>query len=249
MRILIVEDENRAARQLQKLLNEVGFSYELLALLDTVVDTVDWFKKNPPPELVFMDIQLADGISFEIFEKTMVESPIIFTTAFDAYAIQAFSVNSIDYLLKPIKTTDLERALHKFSKSSAPVVSHTQIQALLRDFQRPPERTSILTKEGRAFVQIPVEELLYIYSEDSITFGVTAQKRCIIDERMDPLFDSLNPTQFFKINRGQIVARKAIKKIHPYFNHRLILTLEHTKGHEFIVSRPKTADFKIWINS
>lgn len=249
MKILIVEDETRAVRQLRKLLDEVGLQYDLQATLDTVVDAVDWFKNHPAPDLVFMDIQLADGISFEIFEKTEIQTPIIFTTAFDAYAIQAFQVNSIDYLLKPLKSSELKRALDKFSRSNAPLVSPTQIKELLKDFQKPQERTGILVKEGQGFVQIPIDDLLYLYSEDSITFGVSAQKRYVIDERMDALFQSLNSSKFFKINRGQIVARHAIKKIHPYFNHRLILTIENARDQEFIVSRPKTQDFKVWMNS
>ena len=249
MKILIIEDEMRAARQLQKLLQEVDFSYELLAILDTVVDAAQWFKQHPTPDLVFMDIQLADGISFEIFETTTVETPIIFTTAFDAYAIQAFQVNSIDYLLKPIKIDDLKRALDKFSKSNAPIVPSQQLKELLKGFQTPKERSGILVKEGQGFTQIAIEELLYVYSEDSLTFGVTTQKRFIIDERIDALFKTLNPAQFFRINRGQIVSRKAIKKIHSYFNHRLMLTLEHARDQEFIVSRPKTKEFKVWANS
>lgn len=249
MQLLIIEDEVRAARQLQKRLQEVNFSYELLEIIDTVVDAVYWFQNNDSPDLVFMDIQLADGISFEIFEKTTVNAPIIFTTAFDEYAIQAFKVNSIDYLLKPIKKTDLEMALDKFSKSNALKVAPQQVQELLKSLRSQPKRAGILAKEGKGFVQLPVSELLYAYSEDSVTFGVTAQKRCIIDEGIDELFQTLDPHDFFKINRGQIVAKKAITKIHPYFNHRLILTLQHSRDHQFVVSRPKTPDFKLWMNT
>ena len=249
MKLLIVEDEIRAARQLQKLLDELEFSYEVLAILDTVEEASHWFRSNASPDLVFMDIQLADGISFEIFEKVSVGAPIIFTTAFDAYAIQAFQVNSIDYLLKPIKTKELQRALDKFSRTNAPAISQEQIQEVLKGFQQPIERTGILVKEGQGFVQIAIDELLYVYSEESITFGITEDKRVIIDERIDQLFQTLNAKQFFKINRGQIIARRAIHKIHPYFNHRLKLTVENPRDQEFIVSRPKTPEFKVWINS
>ena len=249
MQVLIIEDEARAASQLQKRLQEVGFSYELLGVLDTVVDAVHWFQNNHPPNLVFMDVQLADGISFEIFEKTIVNAPIIFTTAFDEYAIQAFKVNSIDYLLKPIKKIDLEMALDKFSNINRQTVSPRQVQELLKSLQSQPKRTSILAKEGKGFVRLPISELLYVYSEDGVTFGVTDQKRCIVDEGIDELFQTLDIQEFFKINRGQIVAKKAIEKIHPYFNHRLILTLQHARDLQFIVSRPKTPDFKGWMNT
>ncbi|MEM1258921.1 MAG: LytTR family DNA-binding domain-containing protein [Bacteroidota bacterium] len=249
MQVLIIEDEVRAASQLNKRLQEVGFPYELLGIIDTVIDAVHWFQNNAVPDLVFMDIQLADGISFEIFEKTTVQAPIIFTTAFDEYAIQAFKVNSIDYLLKPIKKTDLEMALDKFSKLNAPNVVPQQVQDLLKSLQSQPKRAGILAKEGKGFVQLPVSELLYAYSEDSVTFGVTAKKRYLIDEGIDELFQTLDTREFFKINRGQIIAKRAVKKIHPYFNHRLMLTMEHSRDLQFVVSRPKTPDFKIWMNT
>lgn len=249
MKVLIIEDEVRAARQLQKRLQEVNFSYELLGVIDTVIDAVQWFQNNASPNLVFMDIQLADGISFEIFKKTTVNAPIIFTTAFDEYAIRAFKVNSIDYLLKPIKNVDLELALMKFSKSNLQKAVPQQVQELLNSLQSQAKRSSILIKEGQGFVQLPVSELLYAYSEDGVTFGVTDQKRCIIDEGIHELFQSLDSSVFFKISRGQIVAKRAIERIHPYFNHRLILTLKHSRDQQFIVSRPKTPKFKAWMNT
>ena len=249
MKVLIIEDEERAARQLQKLLEDVGFSFELLGVFDTVVEATSWFKSQPTPDLVFMDIQLADGISFEIFENIHVTAPIIFTTAFDAYAIQAFQVNSIDYLLKPIKRENLERALEKFTNTTSPALSQRQLHELFKSFQEPIKRKGILAKDGKGFTQITIQELLYAYSEDSVTFGVTAKKRFIIDESIDELYQTLDSNDFFRINRGQIIARRAIEKIHPYFNHRLLLTISQAKGREFIVSRPKTTAFKNWLNS
>ncbi|MEX0287621.1 MAG: LytR/AlgR family response regulator transcription factor [Flavobacteriaceae bacterium] len=249
MQILIIEDEARAARQLQQLLTSCSFQYELLEVIDTVVDAVEWFKTNATPDLVFMDIQLADGISFEIFGRVSVEAPIIFTTAFDQYAIQAFKVNSIDYLLKPIRQSDLNDALVKFEKSNRPAGINTevlqQLMGSLRGFEK---RNNILVKEGSGFAQISVSELSYIYSEDSITFGVSGAKRYIIDETMDQLYESLDTSDFFRINRGQIVAKKAIVKIDRYFNHRLKLSVNNTRDQEFIVSRQKTSSFKDWMN-
>ncbi|XLS27396.1 LytR/AlgR family response regulator transcription factor [Flavobacteriaceae bacterium M23B6Z8] len=250
MKILIVEDEPRAANQLQNLLNKSSFDFEILTIIDSVEETVSWFQQNRNPDLVFMDIQLADGLSFEIFQKTEVTAPIIFTTAFDQYAIQAFKVNSIDYLLKPVKQNELDAALTKFSNSQD--LSHrlapTILNELLNSMQTPQQRSGILVKEGSGFVQIRVSELLYVYSQDSITFGVTQHKRYIIDETIDQLFDSLDHTKFYRINRGQIISKFAIEKIAPYFNHRVKLSLSNPRDQEFIVSRKKTSDFKDWLN-
>lgn len=249
MRLLIIEDEGRAVHQLQSMLADCKFDYALAAVLDTVEDAVLWFQKNPSPDLVFLDIQLADGLSFEIFQKIEVTAPIIFTTAFDQYAIQAFKVNSIDYLLKPIQQADLQAALDKFMKSaSASRVDPNILTELLSNLQAPSTRNGILVKEGAGFVHINVSELLYVYSEDSVTFGVTAGKRFIIDETLDQLYPTLEPQQFFRINRGQIVSRTAIQKIDPYFNHRVKLQLSNSRDQEFIVSRPKTSEFKKWLN-
>ncbi len=249
MNVLIVEDEPRAARQLQKLLDVCTFEFELLTIIDSVEDAVIWFDKNPSPDLVFMDIQLADGLSFEIFQNVDVSAPIIFTTAFDQYAIQAFKVNSIDYLLKPIQQEDLEIALTKFQKSSqSNAIAPSILKDLLGSLQAPKQRSGILVKEGSGFVQIKVSELLYIYSQDSITFGVTEKKRYIINETIDQLFSSLNPADFYQINRGQIVSKNAIHKISPYFNSRVKLQVINPRDQEFIVSRTKTSEFKEWMN-
>ena len=198
MQILIVEDEPRAAKQLQKLLNKNNLNFQLLDIIDSVEDAVVWFRQNTSPDLVFMDIQLADGLSFEIFQKTEVNAPIIFTTAFDQYAIQAFKVNSIDYLLKPIQQNDLTIALEKFNKTNQTntTIAPSILKELLSSMQTPQQRSGILVKEGNGFVQIRVSELLYAYSEESITFGVTDHKRYIINETIDQLFSTLDQTKF-----------------------------------------------------
>lgn len=249
MQILIIEDEPRAASQLQSMLKACDFEYRLLTIIDTVEDAVAWFRKHTAPELVFMDIQLADGLSFEIFQQVSVEAPIIFTTAFDQYAIQAFKVNSIDYLLKPIQKDDLQLAMDKFLKTSKPaMVESSVLKQLLGSLQTTQVRSGLLVKEGNAFVQIQIGDLLYCYSEDGITFGVTSNKRFIIDETMDELFRSLDENGFYRINRGQLVAKTAIQKIAPYFNHRVKLSVANPRDREFIVSRSKTANFKAWMN-
>lgn len=250
MEIVIIEDEARAASQLQRMLKACDFDYVVLDIIDTVEDAVLWFQRHTLPDLVFMDIQLADGLSFEIFQKIDVEAPIIFTTAFDQYAIQAFKVNSIDYLLKPIQKDDLNSALGKFLKSNKPTtIDPAVLKQLLGSMQAPNKREGLLVKEGSGFAQIKISELLYCYSEDSITFGITSNKRFIIEETMDELFDSLDQNKFYRINRGQIIAKASIQKIDPYFNHRIKLSISNPRDHEFIVSRPKTSDFKKWMNS
>jgi len=249
MKILIIEDEPRAASQLQRMLTTCDFPYELLSIIDSVEEAVEWFQENKAPELVFMDIQLADGLSFEIFQKARVECPIIFTTAFDQYAIQAFKVNSVDYLLKPVQKGDLAKALDMFGKSKkTSSIDSSILEQLLGSIQSNPKREGILVKEGNAFLQIKISDLLYCYSEDSITFGVTLVKRFIINETIDELFDSLDQSQFFKINRGQVVAKASVQKIDPYFNHRVKLSITNPRDQEFIVSRPRTTDFKEWMN-
>jgi DNA-binding LytR/AlgR family response regulator len=199
MNILIIEDEPRAANQLQTMLRSCSFDYQLLDIIDSVEEAISWFQKHSAPgtavpELVFMDIQLADGLSFEIFQKIEVKSPIIFTTAFDQYAIQAFKVNSVDYLLKPIQKDELNAALDKFlSSNSSPIVQPDILKQLLTSFQTPKKRSGILVKSGGGFMQIKVSDFLYFYSEESITFGVTTNNRYIIEETVDQLFDSLSP--------------------------------------------------------
>lgn len=252
MKVLIIEDEPRAANQLQKTLAACNFSYQLQAILDSVEEAVMWFQKNSSPDLVFMDIQLADGLSFEIFQKVEVDAPIIFTTAFDQYAIQAFKVNSIDYLLKPIKEADLAAALDKFQKSVQPAAVDPQIlSSLLAQFTRDEkkaDRQGILVKEGNGYVQLSIAEVLYFYSSDSVTFAVTSEKRYIVEETLDLLYATLNEQVFYRINRSQIVSRGAILKLEPYFNHRVILQMNNPRDQEFIVSRPKTTEFKAWMN-
>ena len=231
------------------MLKTCSFDFQLLGIIDTVEDAVKWFQEHTAPDLVFMDIQLADGLSFEIFQKTSVEAPIIFTTAFDQYAIQAFKVNSIDYLLKPIQKDDLSLALDKFVKSNtSTTIAPDVLKQLLGSLQVTHKREGLLVREGSGFVQIKISELLYCYSEDSITFGVTVGKRFIINESIDELFSSLDQNKFYRINRGQLIAKIAIQKIDPYFNHRVKLSIANPRDQEFIVSRPKTSEFKEWMN-
>ena len=249
MQVLIIEDEPRAVNQLQNMLKTCNFEYQLLEIIDSVEDAISWFEANDSPDLVFMDIQLADGLSFEIFQKINVDAPIIFTTAFDQYAIQAFKVNSVDYLLKPIQKDDLNLALDKFLKSNRSTDLDPMIlNQLLGSMKTSSKRQGVLVKEGSGYVQIKISDLLYLYSEDGITFGVTSSKRYIIDETLDQFFNSLDQDQFYRINRGQVISKNSIQKLESYFNHRVKLLMKNPRDQEFVVSRQKTSEFKKWMN-
>ncbi len=249
MQLLIIEDEPRAARQLQNLLKNSGYAFHILEVIDSVEAAVAFLQNPPGIDLIFMDIQLADGLSFEIFQKINVNTPIIFTTAFDEYALQAFKVNSIDYLLKPIQQADLNAALSKYKNHQAlQIPSSALFNKLLAEMQQKSYRKGILVREGKSLLQQSIEGFLYFFSDASITYGVTPQKRYIIEESLDQLYASLNPFHFFKINRGQIVAKHAIQKIDPYFNHRVKVTLSVATTDDFIVSRARTTEFKDWLN-
>ena len=252
MKILILEDEPRAANQLENALKACGFTYDLLGIIDSVEEACNWFEENAHPDLVFMDIQLADGLSFEVFQNVELQSPIIFTTAFDQYAIKAFKVNSVDYLLKPIKEQDLALALQKFSRQTvAPTLPSDSIQQLLKALQsesKETSRDSVLVKDKGGFVRLNVTEIDYLYSSDSITFAIVEGNRHIIDETLDHFLATLQPDLFFQINRGQVVRKEAILRMEPYLNHRLKLIVTGSRDQDFIVSRGRATTFKAWMN-
>ena len=252
MNILIVEDEPRAANQLQKILKACNLSFTLLDIIDSVEEASAWFSKHPAPNLVFMDIQLADGLCFEIFQNVQVDCPIIFTTAFDQYAIKAFKFNSVDYLLKPIKQKDLQDSLDKFERTNtASAIDQQSLTSLIQMMHQDAKekREGILVKEGGGFVQIKMSDIMYLYSSDSITFAVTTNKRYIVDETLDQLLQTVDKGMFFRINRGQAVQKTSVNRLDPHHNHRIKLLVENGADHEFVVSRQRTADFKKWMNS
>lgn len=249
MKVLIIEDEPRAANQMKRMLSTCAPEALILQVLDTVEDSKAWLSREHQADLIFMDIQLADGISFEIFDTVQVDTPIIFTTAFDQYAIQAFRVNSLDYLLKPIQEVDLNRALDKFRKSQTPVLNTDILQQLMITMQPTKKRSSVLVKDGSGHISLSIADILYLYSEDSITFAVTATKRYIVEETIDQFYATLDAGLFSKINRGQVVSRSAVIKIEPYFNHRVKLQVQNPRDQEFVVSRARSSEFKTWMNT
>jgi len=248
MKILIIEDENLAAKRLIKLVTEQLPDAEIFGNLDTITASVEWLKNNTEPDLIFLDIQLADGISFEIFEKVAVKSPIIFCTAYDQYAIKAFKLNSIDYLLKPIDPQDLVQALNKFKAGlKTPEITLEQIKTLLLPNQKT-YKTRFLVKSGDRIQTVDIQEIRYFFSEDKLTLLQTKEgKKFVIDYILDEIEDLVDPQFFFRLNRKYISAIHAIKSIHTYSNTRLKILLENSDDNDILVSREKVAPFKAWL--
>ena len=251
MNALIIEDEFHAAKRLKELLHQQHPQIKILKVIDSIEDSVEWLSEAPAPDLIFMDIQLADGISFEIFNQVEIFTPVIFTTAFDGYMLDAFKTSGIDYLLKPIEEDQLKRAIQKLDTLRKGLQTNLDlggIQNLLRHLDGNSFRKQFLVKKQNALVPVKVEDISFFYSEDGLTMIQTRQNKSIIDHTLDELEDLLNPDDFFRINRQQILSRSEISKIHPYFNHRLKIDLVKSYSHEFIVSRKRSKAFKNWMN-
>lgn len=254
MKVLIIEDEPYAQNELKRLLINSGFDISVLDCIDSVEDSVLWFKSNDSPELVFMDIQLSDGLSFEIFKQIELTTPVIFTTAYDEYAIQAFKVNSVDYLLKPIKQNELNDALKKFEtldkqiRNNQPVFDLNQIQQLL-NIQQTVYKSRFIAKVGDQIKHIDVKDVAYFRAEDNEVFLVTNNdNKYIIDYSLDQLSGVLNPNEFFRANRSYIVTIDSIKKISKYFNSRLHLELTPQTEDTVLISRVKVSEFLKWMD-
>ena len=218
--------------------------------LASVKKAVEWFSREQPPALAFFDIQLADGLSFEIFERARVNCPVIFTTAYDEYAIKAFRVNSVDYLLKPVKEAELQQALGKFRDlvQPKPAMDPLLLEKMLLQLNRQ-YKGRFVVKIGEHIHAIPVEEVLYFFSEEKATFLVTKQnKRYIIDYALDHVEQMVDPALFFRTNRKFLVGFRAIRQIIAYSGSRLKLHLAQAEGHEVLVSREKVTPFKEWLD-
>lgn len=252
MKVLIIEDEFHAVKYLSGLLEELIPDLQILATLDTVEESVEWFQAQPAPELVFMDIQLADGLSFDIFKHVEVNAPVIFTTAFDQYTLRAFKLNSIDYLLKPVEKEELQAALAKYSKyhQAQPATDWQQLIANLPIQQKDAYRQRFLTKQGKSLTYLLASDIAYLYSDEGITFAIDQNcKRFVLDTTIDRLQEELDPKDFFRINRGQIVHISSIKQIDSWFSHRLKIKLSPENGSlEHVVSRDRVKDFKAWLD-
>jgi DNA-binding LytR/AlgR family response regulator len=254
MNVLIIEDEPLAQRELQRLLKETGYVFRVAGVLDSVEDSIEWFKSNPEPDLVFLDIQLSDGISFEIFRHVKIKAPVIFTTAYDEYAIQAFRLNSIDYLLKPIELDALQEALNKLENikrdlAPMPLLDEGMLKDLL-NLQRKEYKTRFLAKIGDQIKSIRVEDIAYFYAEDNLVFvKCRNQERYIIEHTLEILEKEADPKDFFRLNRSYLAKIGAIKKVSKYFNSRLLVELDPPAAEQVLVSRVRVPDFMEWMGN
>ena len=252
MQILIVEDEDLAVKKITKTLHEVNASAEIVGVTDSIDATASWLQNNVTPDLILMDIELSDGQSFEIFSRIQVKSPVIFTTSYDEYALKAFKVNSIDYLLKPIQKEDLRAALNKYEQMKQAYTPALNMDTLVKELQQklqPKEfRKRFLVKHGQKLVSIDIEEIAYFFSDGRLNFFKTYDNRkFVVDYTMDELEDMLDPERYFRISRSFYVSVNSIEQIHDYFGNRLILGLKPDVDKEAIVSREKVTDFKKWM--
>jgi two-component system, LytTR family, response regulator LytT len=255
MQIVIIEDEHLAQLELKRLLDQCHQEIDVLAYLDSIAESVPWLRTHAAPDLIFMDIQLADGLSFEIFKQVEVITPVIFTTAYDEYALQAFKVNSVDYLLKPVELKDLQASLKKhadlkqFYTESPLAFTPTQIEQLL-NFRKPQYKTRFVSKIGDHLKHIAIAEVAYFYADDKTVFLVTRdQKELIVDYTLSDLTALLNPTQFYRLNRTYLAHVTAIAQVTKHFDGRLKVTLMPPAKEAILISRPKTAEFKQWLDS
>ncbi|MEZ4829758.1 MAG: LytTR family DNA-binding domain-containing protein [Bacteroidia bacterium] len=253
MKILIIEDELNASQRLEKMIAELMPDAEIVAVLDSVEAAVDWFNSHSHPDLIMLDIHLADGSSFEIFSETEVKSPIIFTTAYDEYAIKAFKVNSVDYLLKPIKKEELSKSLEKFGKiydANKVLIDNLDYsklaEALEKNRAEYPER--IVIRYGQHIKAIEIAEAAYFYVDSRVTFMKThTGKSYPVDYNLDQLEGMLDPKKFFRINRKFIINISAIDQMYTYSKSRVKINLNPPVDDDTIVSSERAATFKRWL--
>lgn len=251
MKSIIIEDEKPSARRLQRMLSALDMDTEVM--LHSVEESIAWFKNNEHPDLIFLDIQLSDGLSFEIFERLEIKSSVIFTTAYDEYALQAFKLNSIDYLLKPIDEQDLQKAVSKYKervpKKQSVTLDFDDIKKLLinpieRDYKK---RFSV--KVGQHLKLINIEDVECFYSENKGTYAFTNEGRnYLLDGTLEQIESELHPSKFFRVSRKFFVNIDAIKDIISYTNSRLQIKLNTFNEHEIIVARERVGDFKDWLD-
>lgn len=252
MNVLIFEDEKLASERLIELLKELRPSMEVVGSVKSVEAAVLWLQNNDQPDLIISDIQLLDGTSFEIFSQVEVTCPVIFTTAYDQYAIKAFEVNSVDYLLKPIGQDKLEAALVKFEAKATSDTNNgfdiEQIRSLLGS-STPEYKSRFLVKVGQRIRAIPIEKVAYFFSRDKLTYIVTFDnQKYPIDQTLEELEGLINPKDFFRVNRKFVVHFNSVADIHPYFKGRVKLGLSPHIEEEIVVSSEKTPVFKRWLD-
>jgi DNA-binding LytR/AlgR family response regulator len=250
MKVIIIEDEKLSADHLVTLINKVDPTISVIAKFDSVKKSIEEFKKGLKADLLFVDIHLADGLSFDIFSKISIDTPVVFTTAYNEYAIKAFEINSVDYLLKPIGIEELSRAIEKFKKlnglNQAIILENISnaYQGINKQF-----KNRFMVKIGDAITSVKTEEILHFISEDGAVLIATEKgKRYVIDYTLDNLETLISPDVFFRINRKVIVNINGVQKVSTYFNSRLKLKTDALKDDDSVVSRERVNDFKLWLD-
>lgn len=249
MKIVIIEDEIIAAESLKKLIMQIDNTVEVMAMLKTVEDSIAWFNSNAQPDLIFVDIHLADGSSFSIFEKTDVKCPVVFTTAYDEYALKAFELNSIDYLLKPINKNDLQRAIDKYKS----LIEHNSEYSQLTDNvismleKKECYREHFLIPERDKLVPLAAKDIAYIYIDLKIVKAVSyTEKVYYMNNTLDELMNMLNPKDFFRANRQFIIAHQAVKDISLWFGNKISVNMKVPVDEKIIISKARVTEFKRW---
>lgn len=247
---VIIEDESLTANRLKKLIEKLRDDITVVAILQTVKESLEWLSENEEPDLYFMDIQLSDGLSFDIFPSFAITKPVIFTTAYEQYAIKAFKANGIDYLLKPISKQDLEQSLLRFKQYAVPPAV-PDLAAILKTIssKQPVYKSNFLVQWKDQLLSIPATSIAFFWLANKIIYLTTTDNKVhTIATTLDLLENELDPQLFFRINRQFIVARPSIKEIHLYFGNRLKLYLHPTPQDEVVVSRERVNDFKLWLD-
>lgn len=247
MNIVIIEDEQLAAEKLERYLLKYNSDIKIITILSSISESVNWFNNNTNYDVVFMDVQLTDGLSFEVFNQTKINKPVIFATAFDEYAVDAFKVNSIDYVLKPITFTDISKAMNKL-KSMQTIFNSESLNNVAEIVKQKKEKDRFLVRLGNHIHSIKTEEIALFYAEGRTVYLVTKEnKKFIIDFKLEDVNNVLKPASFFRVNRSFIININAIKDVIVYSNSRLKITPIVNLEKEIIVSREKVNAFKTWL--
>ncbi|WP_422361064.1 LytR/AlgR family response regulator transcription factor [Reichenbachiella sp.] len=252
MTVLIIEDEAPAFRRLQKLLEEVDDSIQIIEVFDGVKEAVKWLNYHQCPDLIFMDIQLSDGLSFEIFEQVEINKPVIFTTAFDEYMLKAFKVNSIDYLLKPINKNDLQRSLEKYTKlkSQFSETETPSIQELIKNIRLDDRKfkSRFLIKMGEKMMSVETQDIFCFYAHAGLVYLLTkADKKYLIDQTLDDISKELDPEKYYRANRQYILNYNCIEAVHKFGKSKLLVETSFAHEEQIIVSSEKATAFKQWL--
>lgn len=250
MKAVIIEDEHMAAIALQELIREIDPGIEILAILQSIEESIEWFQEHAMPDILFMDIHLADGSSFSIFDEVTISCPIIFTTAYDEYALKAFEVNSIDYLLKPIHKKELDRAIAKYKNLSKNTLDQELINNLIINIKQTSStyKSNFLVPERDKLIPLATKDIAYIYIDTKMVKVVTFdQKSHYMEQTLDELMHQLDPRYFFRANRQFIIALAAVKDASIWFGNKLSINLTVPPPERVIVSKAKVKEFKKWI--